>query len=207
MVKPPGLLSSWFPYECFLPFPNTLSSTLSHNFVESNRPGLICACSSPSRGPPMTNDRFVIRISFGLWHSIPVLVRVLRGKNLPCSSLRVFQDLCGKKFPGLCNRKCCTHLRTRLCSHLRRRKPLISLVCHTCHSLKSLPAGGSPWKVRRLDCSSSVLCSLPLKSDCTTLHPGEPKPDQGSKILPAFLLHGFLRDSLCVSVHAPASRS
>src|SRR5882762_769507 len=41
------------------------------------------------------------------------------------------------------NRKCCAHLRTRLCSHLRRRKPLISLACHTCHGLKPLPAGGN----------------------------------------------------------------
>ena len=31
----------------------------------------------------------------------------------------------------------CSHLRT----HLRRTKPLILLVCHTCHGLKSLPAG------------------------------------------------------------------
>src|SRR6267378_587596 len=76
----------------------------------------------------MTASSFGFLSGFGI--RIPVLVRVLRGKNLPCSSLRVFQDLCGKKFPGLCNRKCCTHLRTWLCSHLRRRKPLILLVCH-----------------------------------------------------------------------------
>src|SRR6267378_1443458 len=90
----------------------------------------------------MTASSFGFLSGFGI--RIPVLVRVLRGKNIPCSSLRVFQDLCGKKFPGLCNRKCCTHLRTRLCSHLRCRKPLILLICHACHGLKPLLAGGSP---------------------------------------------------------------
>src|SRR6267378_51325 len=36
----------------------------------------------------------------------------------------------------------CSRFCSHFCSRSESQNPLISLVCHTCHGLKSLPAGG-----------------------------------------------------------------